>query len=122
MVTDSMQPDPPHFANRTIGNDRRVFNGKIVLIAEPIGNPGTNVIRRKLAGIHPNVEWMLVMVLFGAHVPQPRQKRFLVPQFGFHAQITISIPSRPTSTPAAQMAANSGEPFLSIGFVLLMCV
>src|SRR5258708_2393294 len=70
VIADSMQPNPAHFADRAIGNDRRVFNGKIALIIKTIGDPGANGVRRKLARVHADMERMLVVILFGAYLPQ----------------------------------------------------
>src|SRR5271169_5007729 len=76
MVTDSMQPSPSHFASWTIGNDRRVLDRQIALIIKAIGDPAANGVRRELARVHPDVEQMLVVILFGPHIPQPCQECF----------------------------------------------
>src|SRR5262245_29990476 len=118
VVENAMNPNPSHFAHRTIGKNRGVLNRNVSLIIEPVRDPASQRFRRKTAFIHQHMKGMFVVIAAHTDRAQFFDKGFAVPKLGGHK--TIPSPSRAISMPSCSILARSGEPGIKIGFVLLI--
>src|SRR5690606_13013131 len=88
------------------------------LVAVAVERPGLHLALVEPAGVEQAVERVLVVVALSAD-----RADLLLELLGRHrAHRMTSMPSWATSQPAASIQARSGEPCLSAGFELLICV
>jgi hypothetical protein len=62
VVDYSMQPDSPHFAQRTVAEDSGIFERDVLLIEEAIRHPHPYGLGRKFPCVHPLMKRMEVMI------------------------------------------------------------
>src|SRR5919106_1184174 len=115
-----MNPGPSHFGQRTIRQNRGVFERNAALIIEPIGNPAAHRFRREPAFVHRDMERMLVVISRFTNFAQFLDKSLAIPKSGGHK--TISNPSQAISILARSSSPRSREPGMRIGLVLFMWV
>jgi hypothetical protein len=62
VVDDPMNPDSPNIAQRTVCEDRGIFDRDAFLVIETIRDPPANCVARKGAAIHRQMKGMLVVI------------------------------------------------------------
>ena len=115
-----MNPDPAHFAQRTIGKNRGVFDWDVALIIEPIRDPAAQRFGRKPAFVHRDMKRMFVVISALADRAQLREKGFAIQKSGGHNDNFQSI--APDLDSGLLDLRSFPEPGMRIGFVLLMWV
>src|SRR5919204_142807 len=124
---DPLDPRPSDLDLRAVGEDRRVLDRDAALVVEAVGDPALKLLACQLAGVHPHVEAVEVVVprplrsqALDELVRRPRLRRArTIPGGDPHS--SSSRPSYATSAPARRTASRSGESSRSTGLVLLMC-
>src|SRR5207245_2844118 len=112
VVHDPLDPVLPDLALGTVGEDQRIFDRNVDLVIEPVRHPKLELVARKLATMHPQIERMEVVVAAFQHRAQPAGEVV--------AHRSNSIASSATTSPAASTCARSAELRHRMGLVLLM--
>src|SRR5206468_962224 len=125
VVDDALEPRPPHLDDGAVRQDRRVLHRDRPLVVEAVRDPPAHLVRRQPSVVHAPVERVAVVVAGpadrlkgGAELVAAPAPAFSV-RVAFVAHNSNSMPSYPTSAPAASTAIRSAESSSSIGLVLL---
>src|SRR5262249_17378531 len=113
VIHDAPQPHAPELWIFRLGHDDRVLDRNSRLIVVAILDPELQRPSREPSFVHAQVERMMIVIAARSLGAQPLDQI---------AHRAISRPSRAISQPAVRARVCSGEPFRSIGLVLLMCV
>ena len=62
VVDDALDPLAPDLDLGAVGQDRRVLQRDALLVVEAVGDPALQLLARELAGVHPLMEGMQVVV------------------------------------------------------------
>src|SRR3954468_16953943 len=86
-----MNPDPSHFAHWAVSKNRGVFHWNISLIIESIRDPTAQRLRRKLACVHRDMEWMFIVINAHADRAQFFNERFPIPGSSGHNKSPLML-------------------------------
>ena len=123
VVEDALHPAAPHLAIRAVREDGRILERDRQLVAEAVGHPASDLLRRGPPLVEHAVERM-VDVIRAATFAQALLEFLARPgRVGGLARErihrTISMPSSQTVTPERASSARSGESSSRMGLVLL---
>src|SRR5207245_9019025 len=89
VLDDPLDPGLPDLALGTVGEDQRIFDRNVDLVIEPVRHPKRELVARKLATMHPQIDRMEVVVAAFQHRAQPAGE---VVVHGSHSTASPSTP------------------------------